>query len=205
MAVITIARPFGAGGHTVGARVAERLGYHLVNEEMVNAVAEKARVSPDWVEDMEKNLGNTLLNFVSGLVSTDFVERLLEDRHGYLDEKIYAETLREVMQEIARENEAVIIGRGGQYFLANHPAAFHVLLMADENTRIRFIARQYDLPVGEAKKVIARGDKRRKNFYRKLKQKDYDDPSLYHLVINTARLDIGKAVDLICLMVRDRP
>ncbi|MBU2489438.1 MAG: cytidylate kinase-like family protein, partial [Proteobacteria bacterium] len=99
MAVITIARPFGAGGYTVGARVAERLGYALVQEEMVNAVAEKARVSPEWVQSIEKERGNALLNFVSGLVSTNFVERLLEDRHGYIDEKIYVEILGEVMQE----------------------------------------------------------------------------------------------------------
>ncbi|MBW1988464.1 MAG: cytidylate kinase-like family protein [Deltaproteobacteria bacterium] len=204
MPVITIARPFGAGGHTVGRLVAERLGYTLVKEEMVNAVAEKARVSPDWVRSIEKERGNALMNFISGLVSSDFVERLLEDRHGYIDEKIYVDTLSQVMEEIAREGNAVIIGRGGQYLLHDHPNAFHVLLTADDESRVKFLSRHYNLSEAQAKKAVSRGDKRRTNFYKKLKHKDYDDPSLYHMVLNTARVDIDRAVDLICLLARKR-
>ena len=42
MRIVTIARPFGAGGHTIGLEVSKRLGFELIEEEMVNAVAKKA-------------------------------------------------------------------------------------------------------------------------------------------------------------------
>ncbi len=39
MRIVTIARAFGAGGYTVGQEVSKRLGFELIEEEMVNAVA----------------------------------------------------------------------------------------------------------------------------------------------------------------------
>ena len=46
MSVITIARQFGAGGKTLGSRVAEKLGYVLIDEEIVEIIAREADVSP---------------------------------------------------------------------------------------------------------------------------------------------------------------
>ena len=48
MAVVTISRQFGAGGHTLGKLVADKLGYSFVDEEIIQRVAKKARVSTNW-------------------------------------------------------------------------------------------------------------------------------------------------------------
>ena len=57
MAVITISRQFGAGGITLGQMVAERLGYTFFDNEIIQMVADKAKVSAQWVESMEKEAG----------------------------------------------------------------------------------------------------------------------------------------------------
>ncbi|MEW5736388.1 MAG: cytidylate kinase-like family protein [Thermodesulfobacteriota bacterium] len=204
MYIITLARPFGAGGHTLGERLAKRLSFSLVEEEMVNAIAEKAKVSPEWVKSVEAERGGFLMNFINSLVSPSFFERLTDDSKGYLDENIYVDILGSVMQEIARESNAVIVGRGGQYFLREHPDAVHVLLTADEKHRVQFLAQKYQITEDKARQVVERGDKRRDNFYRKLKSKDFDDPSLYHLVLNMSRVTLDEAEDAICSLIQGR-
>ncbi len=74
MRIVTIARAFGAGGHTVGQEVSKKLGFELVEKEIVDAVAKKAKVSPGWVKAIEKERGNQLINFINSLVSINFLD-----------------------------------------------------------------------------------------------------------------------------------
>jgi len=202
--IVTIARPFGAGGHTVGIEVSRRLGFELVEEEMVNAVAQKAKVSLGWVKAIEKERGNQLINFIHNLVSISYLDRLLEEKdRGYIDEKIYVNILQEVMHEIARETDAVIVGRGGQYFLRDHPKAVHVLLTANKPFRVKFMQEYYDMDKERARQVILRGDKRRQNFYKKIHHEDYNSNSLYTVVLNMTKINIDNAVDIIEGLVAD--
>ncbi len=205
MRIITIARPYGAGGHTVGQEVARRLGFDLVEEEeMINAVAKKVNVSPAWVRSIEKERGYRLMNFISNLVSPSLLERLQGDeKRGDINEDIYVETLENVMLEIAGKTEAVIVGRGGQYFLQNHPRAVHVLLAADKAYRVRFLEEHYDLNEARASQMVLRKDSRRNNFYKKIHHKHYNNPNLYTVVLNMTRISIDKAVDVISDLAKD--
>ncbi len=204
MRIVTIARPFGAGGHTVGLELSKRLGFELVEEEMINAVAQKAKVSPDWVKAIEKERGNQLMNFLSSLVSPSYIDRLQEEKNrGYIDEKIYINILQSVMLEMARETDTVIVGRGGQYFLKDHPQAVHVLLTANKAFRVKFLQEHYDMNKDRARQVILRGDKRRHNFYKKIHHKNYNSNNLYTVVLNMKMISIDRAVSIIEGLVKD--
>ena len=204
MKVVTIARLFGAGGHTIGEKVAKRLGFELVEEEIINVVARKRKVSPEWVQSVESERGNWLMNFINTIVSPSFLERLAEEEgQGYIDEDVYKETLKEVMEEIARESNTVIVGRGGQYFLHDHPQAVHVLLIADKPHRIKFLMERYKMSEARAKRVIRRGDKRRNNFYKKIGEKHFNDPALYTVVINMDSVLVERAVEIIVDLASD--
>ncbi|MBI9077264.1 MAG: cytidylate kinase-like family protein [Desulfatibacillum sp.] len=197
--IVTIARQFGAGGHTLGAICADRLGYSLIDEEMVNAVADKAKVSPEWVQSVEKDRGDWLLNFFSKLVTPSFLDRLLDDENrGHINENIYVDHLREIMEELAREGKAVIVGRGGQYILQGHPRVLHVLLISDLEHRIKFLCEHYNMTEQKAELTVHRADKRRANFYKKLGKKNFDDPKLYHVVLNLSKIQLKQAEDIVC-------
>ncbi len=197
--IITVARQFGAGGHTLGKIVAKRMDYALIDEEMVNAVAEKAKVSPEWVQSIEKDRGDWLLDFLSRMVTPSFIDRLLDDdTRGHINERIYVSHLKVVMEELAREGKAVIIGRGGQYILQEHPKALHVLLISDLEHRIAFLKEHYKMTDQSAEIAVYRADKRRANFYKKLGKKNFDDPKLYHLVLNLSKISLEQAEDVVC-------
>ncbi|MDF1591238.1 MAG: cytidylate kinase-like family protein [Desulfobacterales bacterium] len=202
MAVITISRQFGAGGKTLGDMVAKKMNYSFVDNEIIQMVAKKAKVSTHWVESIEKEAGGKLLKFMTGLVSKNLVERILDEKRGYIDEEIFVDLLNKIIVQIADEGNAVILGRGGQYILRDREDTFHVLLIAHLNDRIRFMEEHYDLSTAQATQAVNREDKRRSNLYRKFGKEDYDHPDLYHLVLNMSKLTLEKARDLTCDLIK---
>ncbi len=201
MAVITISRQFGAGGKTVGKMVADRLGYTFADDDIIQMVAEAANVSPHWVESIEKEAGGKLSRVVSSMVSKRLVDRILKDERGYMDERLYLDYLVVIIAQIAEEGNAVILGRGSQYILHDHPDAFHVLLVSDLKSRVKFMTERYDFSESQAAQIVNREDKRQLNLYRKIGKTDYDNPALYHLVLNMAQMDLATAVRLILNLV----
>jgi hypothetical protein len=87
MAVITISRHFGAGGWTLGERLSKKLGYRYVQEDMIKEVAAKANVSSDQVRTTEQRGTSRLIKFLDKVVTASYVERLISDKYGYVDEK----------------------------------------------------------------------------------------------------------------------
>ena len=204
MAVLTISRQFGAGGITLGKMVSEKLGYHFYDEEIIQLVAKKAKVSKHWVESMEKEAGGKFQRLISGLVSKSLVERILDDQRGYIDENIYVDLLHKVIRKIAADGEAVIIGRGSQYILGDHQDTRHVLLVADKEHRIKFIEEHYNLSTDKATRVVSTEEKKRTVLYRKFGKEDYDQPVHYHMVLNMNKTDLHTAVKLMCRLVTSK-
>ena len=199
MGIITISRQFGAGGKTVGRIVAERLSYRFVDEEIIEEVANMAKVPLKWARAIENEAGGSLLKFISGLTPSrkSLIDRCMENHCGYLDEPTYVEFIHRVIKQIADEGNAVIIGRGGQYVLQGYENACHILLVADKPHRVAFMERQYHLSTELAAEVVEKMSRRRANLYKKFGKKDWDHPHLYHLVLNMSRLDVETAATLV--------
>ena len=202
MAVITISRQYGAGGKTLGKMIADELDYGFADSEIVAKVAEMANVSTHWVETVENEAGGKLSRFVTRMVSKPLVDRILKGERGYIDEEIYLDYLVLIIAQIADEGDVVVLGRGSQYILDDHPDAFHVLMIDEFDNRVRFMKEHYELSEREAAKVVRGEDKRRKVLYEKLGKTDYDDPFLYHLVLNMGRLSLEEAAKMVCSRVQ---
>jgi len=200
MAIITISRQFGAGGKTLGDRLAKRLGYRYVDEGMIQEVAAKAKVSPEGVAGFEGHAGGRLTRLLDKVVSRDFIDRLLAGQKGYLDERRYVALVREIIEQLYEEGQVIIIGRGGQFILAEKDKARHVLLVSDKESRARFLVETYQLSRTKAEEVIERADQRRRSFLG-LFGRDPDDPSLYHMTVNTGRVSLDRAEELIINLI----
>ncbi|HSO66742.1 MAG TPA: cytidylate kinase-like family protein [Desulfatirhabdiaceae bacterium] len=201
MSVITISRQYGSGGKSLGIMLSKELGYALYDEELIQMIAQKAKVSTSWVENMEKEAGGKFSKFISGLIPSSFMDRLLDDNRGYLDEEIYVDILQKLMRKIGDEGNSVIVGRGGQYVLRDDANAFHILMVADLEDRVQFMEQRYDLSPKQALQIVNRQDKRRVNLYRKFGKEDYDQPDLYHIVLNMSKLSLEKACDLVQALI----
>ena len=201
MAVITISRQFGAGGLSLGRKAADILGYTFFDEEIIQMVAKKARVSPDWVRSVEKEAGGKLHKLISNLIPRSVVDRILDDQRGYIDEEIYVDLLEQIVTKVAEGDNTIILGRGGQYILKGRPGVFHVLLVADIDHRIGFVEKKYKLTPSQATQTVNSEDKKRVNLYRKFNKTDYDRPGHYHHTLNMSKISLDKAAAMVKALI----
>jgi len=206
MAVITIARQFGAGGRTFGEHVADALGYVLVDEDIIEQVAAHAHVSTDWVKSLERDAGGSLQRWIEILnpMRKGYVERITAKR-GFIDGHLYVKLLHEIIGRIAAAGNVVILGRGGQYILHDAPETVHCLMVAKVADRIRFMQEMYDLSRTYATQLVTRQGKVRSNLYKYFDRGDYDEARLYHLVLNMSRLSMDEAVGVVAALVSKQP
>lgn len=202
MAVITISRQFGAGGMTLGEILAKRLGYRYVNQAIIKEVAKKAKVSSGQVRAFEKEGATKLMKMLDKFVSRDFIDRLVSDKYGYVDEKSYVDVVQAIVKGLYKEGNVIIIGRGSQYILKGCKDAWHILLVEELKGRIRFMTERYGLTEEEAEKAIRRADLIRTRFLSCFADKaSHDDPQSYDLVINMNRLSLEKAEELVITLI----
>jgi cytidylate kinase len=202
MAVVTIARQFGAGGRTLGSRLAKVLKYRFLDDVVIQELARRINVTREAVKDIENTAGGFFSKIVSSMLSRSYMERLTGVDFGYIDEVIYLKTLKEVIVDLARKDDVVLLGRGGQYVLADDPNAVHILLVGEMKNRIEFMRNNYNLSMAQAEAAVAEGEKRRRLLYSLFGKTDYNDPSLYHMVLNTSRLTQDQAFEQMVGLVR---
>lgn len=202
MAVISISRQFGAGGRTAAVRVAELLGYEFADETLTARVAEAAGVSDEWVNVTEREGEGWRESWVSSLVSTKFLDKILgggsvKGKKGQL-----INYFKEIIPKMAAKDNIVFLGRGSQFILPDDPNVIKILLVASKDYRINFMCENYRLNVKEARETIQEWERNRSDFLGSLTIKDPDDPSIYHLIFNSNQVHPTTAADMICEYVR---
>jgi cytidylate kinase len=108
------------------------------------------------------------------------------------------------MERFASEDNAVIIGRGGQIVLRDWPTALHVHLYAPADVRIRRIMERYQISELEAKRRVTSSDERKRWYVRQAhRNANWKDLKHYHLAINTAHLSSETVADIILQAAQD--
>jgi cytidylate kinase len=197
MAAITISRQFGAGGRTLGEELCKRFGFRFVDEIVIDELARKANVSGDWLTAMEKEACSKLLALISSIVSSGLLYRNPSAPDEEFERNKYIAFLTRIMTSMADEGGYVLLGRGAQLVLKNHPKVFHVLLLANYEDRVKFVVERYSLPPPEAEKMIKEKERQRAAVASNIFRANIDDPKLYHIVLNTGRFPFDWAVDCV--------
>lgn len=204
MAIVTISRQFGAGGRTLGESIANKLNYRFVSEVILDKMAEEANVSIEWIRSVEKHAGDWLMRFMSKLVKTDFIDRHVGESKSDFDEVKYKNFLESIVPELAEKDNVVILGRGSQFILQNHPKALNFLLLADMEDRIKFIENLWNVSRSDAEKTIRARQKTRNNFLKLFDERSPNDPSLYHLSINMSKISLERAEEILLFVIRKK-
>ena len=197
MAVITITRQFGAGAALLGEKLCEKSGFHLVDENIINEVARKGKVSTNWLDAIEKESASNALYLLSSIVSKGFFYRTPGLPADEAERKRYLDVLTHIMMEMADKGGFVIIGRGAQFVLKDHPKAIHILLISDYEKRVGLISDNLKISVSEAKDMIKEKERQRAHLATNLFKKDIDDPIHYHMVLNSGRIPLEWAVEIL--------
>ena len=201
MAVITISRQFGAGGKTLALKVAENLRYAVAHEQIIEKMAEMAELSPEGIRSFEAETDYESGEDAAKLAPKSFISRIFDPQRKYMDAQQYVELLQQIVPQMVEMGNIVVLGRGAQFILKDRKDAYHILLVADEVDRIRFMEESYQLPHEQARQAVAKQGKRRTKLMKLFHSEGYDLPEHYDLVINMSKIGMDHAVELICALV----
>ena len=179
MAVITISRQLGSLGSEIAQQVAHALNYDLIWRELVNQAALRAG-APEAALATIDELG------------------LLNLHLSAQDRQAYRQAVKQILEELAVQGNKVIIGRGGQVVLANHPNALHVRIIAPASLRAERISQKQQISLECAQAQVETSDSHRISYMKRFFSVRLDNPTLYHLIINSGRIDVENAARLIC-------
>lgn len=204
MAVITISRQFGAGAMLLGERLCEKTGFHLVDEKIINEVARKKKISTNWLDAVEKESASNALYALSSVVSKGLFYRTPGLPADEAETKRYLEVLTHIMTELADKGGFIIIGRGAQFILKDHPKAIHILLISGYDKRVRLVSENLKLSSAEAEEMIKEKEKQRSHLATNIFKKKMDDSANYHMVLNTGRIPLELAIDILLCMLENQ-
>lgn len=196
--LITISRQFGAGGSAVARRVAERLGWQVVDNELVEAVAERVGLTPGEVAEREERAPSFLERLTRTLASQN--PELFPPAGGTvqdLDEAALVRVTETVVAEVARKGKVVLVGRAAPAVVGQVEGCLHVKLVAARDVRVRAVCDRFGIEPDEARQRLEEKDAHRLRYHREYYNRDWNDPVNYHMVLNSGLLGLDGAADVI--------
>ncbi len=194
--IITIGREFGSGGKYIGERLAEELGMKFYDAELITRVSRERNINIRTLnendEKHKKSFWYTLA--MASMSMYDSVNSLTDLPE---DDKVFIEQSK-VIEEIADEDNSVIIGRCSNVILKNRKNAVHVFIYAqDENFKLQRKVEFAGLDEKKALKLMKKKDKERAAYYNYYTNKVWGAKDSYDLLVDSSKLGIENTIKLI--------
>ena len=186
--IITISREFGSGGRFIGEEVAKKLGIAYYDKNVINEIAEKSGLSPEYIQE------NAELSPKRGLFAYAFAGR---DITGKSVEDMVYEAQRQVILELADKEPCVIIGRNADYILKDRDDVLNVFIHGDAPEKTQRIRQIYHVSEKDAVKMMADTDKRRMANYNFYTNQKWGKASNYTLCLNSSQLGYDRCEKII--------
>ena len=177
--VIAIGRQFGSGGHDIGKVLAEKLGYDFYDAEIIQMTAGTTGYLPEFVKKNEEIMTNSLLY---DLVNQMYLNIDRQDEAP--KDKIF-EAECQVVRNLAKKGNCVIVGRCADYVLRNSGNCLKVFFSAPLVSRIRRVAQRQNISEGEAKSTVQKNEKLRADNYRYYTRRMWGAAGNFDLSLNT--------------------
>jgi cytidylate kinase len=179
MAIITIARQIGSLGNEIAADVAQRLHYTLVDQAKLQEAAEAYGMLKSELEEVHER-------------RPTLVTRYLTMRH-----RAYLDMIQTIIYEYAKADDVVIVGRGATVLLSDVPSALHINMFAPVERRVEVVMAREGVSRPLAEQIVRESDQDRAGYMRYLFDRDWMDPLLYDIMINTSVVTHEQACELI--------
>jgi cytidylate kinase len=188
MNAITVTREYGAGGYEVARRLAELLGWELLDKALLHRAAEVEHLPDSELERLDEKAVSLIDRF-----------RLHPPHERYLH------GLKEAARQAAAKGDVVLVGRGTGQLLADVPDVLHLRLTAPRDWRARRMAQKEGWTAEAALARCAAEDTTRDRFTRYFFGEAPFRPSSYHATFDTARVPLEDVSDCVAAIVRAGP
>ena len=204
MPVITISRHYGSGGIEVARRLCDILGYRYFDKTLMVRVAAEVGISEKEVVDLS----------VDTYKMRGFLDRLFGRRRSSswaptgtprsdrlrveaLDEGASVNLVKDTIVAAYERDNVVIVGRGGQAVLRDKPGVLHVRITAPQGARALRVKERDNIPLSKATELVRSKDQGATDYLKRFLDINWENPLLYHLIINTGWWEIEDTAELI--------
>jgi cytidylate kinase len=183
--IITVEREYGCGGAAIAQKLAQHLKWKLWDQSLTQEIADLAHVDCSAVERHNERLDSRLYRLGKVFWRGSYERAIPLDASATFDADCMVAMMEKISDKIAREGNAVIVGRGAPYFLRGRSDTFHVFLYAPHEEKIRRLLAG-GLNESEAHELVETVDRERIAYVKHYFGTDWPTRSLYHLMINTS-------------------
>ena len=189
--IITISREFGTGARLIGREVAALLNYGYYDRALIEMAAERSGLSEEFIERTEEKASNS---FLFNLATAAYLASDITAEYTVpVNDRAFM-VQSDVIRDIARTGNGVIVGRCADYVLKDHPQLLRVFIYANKEDRINRIVNEYGQDPKNAESVLNKIDKGRANYHKFYTGASWRSLDNYDLCINTSNTGIQGAV-----------
>jgi cytidylate kinase len=173
---VSLSREAGAGGSEIAQMVGERLGWEVLDKNLMDNMADRFHLSKEMLSLIDETPGNWVFDVLGTWMDPALIPH----------EK-YVMRLGRVVLAAARRGKVVLVGRGAQ-FLLPPDRGLSVRIIAPLAYRVHHIMEQMGETAAGARTWVENMDRQRHEFVRRYFRRDVADSHLYDLVLNVERI-----------------
>ncbi len=185
--IITISRQFGAGGSSVGEKLARELGYEYYNKDIILTAARESNLDVNSLVEWDEKIP----------ISFGFTQSLFDFYNKPLSDQIF-NAQKSIIRKIAQKGNCVILGRNANHILKEYDNTLHLFIHADFNWRLERMKKK--MPDVTENKIIAdmkTADKARAKYCSYHTNTVFGAAENYDLCLSTSSLGIDKCIEII--------
>jgi Cytidylate kinase-like family len=199
--LITLSREYGAGGSELGLLLGERLGWPVIDHELVGKLAARLSCEEGEVVAMDEH-APSFLERLAAVATVTAPESRVHSRPWTTDPDCVAAAAREVLLEAAQHPPVIIVGHGGNCLFRGRADVLRVRVVAPFDLRVQRVARRTGVASQRAAADVRRRDSDRQQYLQRYYKNDMNDPTGYDLQINTGTVSLEAAAQLVLHVVR---
>ena len=205
MPIVTVSRQYGSGGSEVAERVARSLGWKLYDNAVVEEVASRLRMTPAEVSAREERVPSLVERMTSAMaLGVPEMMPVVGDIATQPSEERMVLMTRRVIEDAVGAGPVVLVGRGAQCMLAARADALHVFCYAPFEELVRRAVEELGVPFQDARKQVTDMNHQRAQYVKTYFKRDWMDFANYDLCVNTARLGLDVAAELVTRVAQER-
>jgi hypothetical protein len=135
--IITVEREFGSRGGVIAAKLATRLGWTLWDQLLTDEIARRMDCVSREVAEHEERTDPMYYRLFKAFLRGSFEGSANLPRLRLVDADCVREMAQQILLEVGDRGNAVIVGRGSAYYLANREDVFHVFIYGSLDDKVR--------------------------------------------------------------------
>jgi len=199
--LITISREYGAGGSELAAVLGKRLGWRVMDHELIHELALRLECEDAEVEALSEH-PPSFFDRLAASAAVTAPESAFHAAPWSTDADRLAAVTREVLLEAAGSPPLIVVGHGANCLFRDRPDVLRVRVTAPFDVRVRRVLERTGVPPAQAAAAVRHRDADRQHFLQRYYHTSISDSCACDLQINTGTIPLSAAAELVLALVR---